>query len=664
MTPLRLCLVGAGPRSLGVLDRLGSLASHDPRPVVVHVIDPYPPGSGRIWREDQHPLLWMNSRAADVTVLPDATSLLPQPVRHGPTLYAWLDEHRAELARDFAATGRSALRAEVLAVQEGTFVSRALGSHYLRWAWRDVVAALPPHVTVHEHPTRVADILDARSGAGTRDGAQVVHLDDGDPLLVDAVLLAQGHPDVSPGPSERARTQFADRHGLGYLAPAYTSDLGIDTDLDTLLPGEDVIVAGMGLAFVDLVVLVTEGRGGRFVFQPAPDGSTTLRYEPSGAEPVLHVGSRRGVPYRSKITYALRPRPQLPRFLTVETATARGGDLDLHTDVWPLIAKELAGAHYAELFRSHPERTRTSWAEFESVLVPAVWGSAELDDLIARSVPDVADRLDLDRLDRPLKGWWAECGDEVHARVRDHIEADVTRRGDPAHSPDAAVFFALLSCYVTVAGLARRGLLTASSAAVEVDGWWHGFFSYLASGPPPQRLRQLLALADAGVVRFLGGDLVVEPDEVRGTWTARVGNTSSEVSARVLVEARLPDPSIRNSADPLLRRLSARGEVREEGFTTPDGTELSNGRLVVDAEHRLVMTGGSAHPRRFAAGPWVAGNGWAAAFARPGLDAGFFRLNDRLAAGLLGADSPTATVRVIAPRTMGNTRSAPTPPVR
>ncbi|WP_380157363.1 FAD/NAD(P)-binding protein [Kineococcus sp. R86509] len=621
---LSLCLVGAGPRTLGVLDRLSARAVADPTRVVdVHVVDPHPPGAGRIWRADQHPLLWMNSRAADVTVLPDDSSVLPGPVRTGPTLFAWLDEHRDDLAAEFEAAGEAELHREVLGVQEGTFVSRALGSRYLSWAWDRTLAGLPANLRVHVHRTRAVDLR----------GRQVV-LEDGGTLDVDAVVLAQGHPDVVPGAREVTAQEFADRHGLGYVAPGYTSDLGLTEDEVTLPPGADVIVAGMGLAFVDLAVLVGQGRGGRF--SEGPDG---LVYHRSGREPVLHVGSRRGVPYRSKITYVLDERPPLPRFFTAEPFLGSTRPLNLRADLWPVAAKELAGAHYHELFRAHPERTALARTEFETRFATAPWGSAELGDLVATAVPDPADRLDLGRLDRPLDGWRATSAQEVHDRVRAHVAADVERRGDPAHSMDAAVFFALLSCYVTVAGLAHRGLLDEEST-LEVDGWWHGFFSYVASGPPPQRLRELLALADAGVVRFLGGDVQVRADEVARCWSARSGNSPAGISARVLVDARLPTPSIADSADPLLAGLAARGEV----------TEIGNGRLVVDPDQRLVATDGSVHPHRYAVGPWVAGGGWAAAFARPGVDAGFFRLNDRIAASLLTATRPHAPVSVVGPR--------------
>lgn len=114
---------------------------------------------------------------------------------------------------------------------------------------------------------------------------------------------------------------FAARHRLTYLPPAFTAD----SDLSALGPGEPVLVRGFGLAFIDLMVLLTEGRGGTYT--TGADGRPT--YRPSGREPVLHVGSRRGVPYHSKIGYELSgEQPPLPRFFgpdEVDELLARPG---------------------------------------------------------------------------------------------------------------------------------------------------------------------------------------------------------------------------------------------------------------------------------------------------------------------------------------------------
>ncbi len=633
--PTRVGIVGAGPRVLVLLQRLSAHAHHAARELEVHVVDPFDSGAGRVWRRVQDPLLWMNSRAADISVLPDAsvTGLTP-PVLRGPSLAEWVAEHRADLLRE--AAGNHAAQAELLDHGPASFTSRRLASRYFADAWDRTVSALPAGVRVHRHHRTVLDLTD-----DPVDGGQVLHLDHGTStdgtLPVDVVLLAQGHLDVRPGPRERRTAGFARTHGLAYVRPGYTSE----QDLDVLPPGADVVVVGMGLAFVDLVVRLTEGRGGRF--EERADGG--LDYRPGGREPRLHVGSRRGVPYRSKIEYPVPADLGLPRFYSPRTVDAAHGNglLDLRADLWPLIAREMAGAHYRELFRSHPGRTTVPAAEFDEAFTRAAWGSAELDELVVRAVPDPADRFDPSDLDRPLDGWWGTSGEEVHARVLQHVEDDRARRSDPRSSPDAAVLAAVLSAYVVTAGLHAAGRLNARSSAVDLDGWWHGFFSYVASGPPPHRLRQLAALARAGVVRFLGADVHVEADPTPGAaaFTAGSGSGPHEVRAQALVEARLPAPDLEWTSDVLLGRLRDRGEVRAHEVVD-DGSRWSNGRLVVDGTARLVGRDGTPHPRRFATGAWVSGEASAAAFARPGTDAELFRRADRLAAELLRAASASS----------------------
>ncbi|MSW64106.1 MAG: hypothetical protein F2825_04350, partial [Actinobacteria bacterium] len=72
---LTVALVGAGPTAVGVLERLASRAGGDD--LVVHLVDPFPPGGGRVWRTAQSDLLWANSLARDVTVLPDDSVTVP-----------------------------------------------------------------------------------------------------------------------------------------------------------------------------------------------------------------------------------------------------------------------------------------------------------------------------------------------------------------------------------------------------------------------------------------------------------------------------------------------------------------------------------------------------------------------------------------------------------
>ena len=568
-----LVIVGAGPRGTGLVERIAANVPelYADSGLDVHLVDPHPPGGGRIWREEQSPLLWMNSQAQDVTMFTDETVAMAGPVLEGPTLHEWA-----------GLDGR-------------TFADRQQQGAYMRWVYEKAVAALPPDITVHHHPTRALRV------GGSREGRQQVWLEGRPrPLLADLVVLALGHLDAELDEEQRELAAYAREHGLLHLPPDFTAD----SDLSALAPGEPVLVRGFGLAFVDLMVLLTEGRGGRY------DGE---EYVPSGREPVLYVGSRRGVPYHSKIGYDWEgERPPLPRFFgpgEVDELLARRDSFDFRRDVWPLIEKELGFAHYHRLFTAHPERTALPWADFEEKY--AAGSGADLQALVASAVPDPADRLDLAALDHPLDGVRHTSRETLQTGLRAYIEDDLTRRHDPAHSPDLAVFLGLLSVY---GQLVRLG---------DIGSWWHGFFSYLASGPPGPRLRQMLALSRAGVLKFLGADMTVTAED--GVFRAGSATLPGAVTeARALVEARLPHPTVARTRDALLRELWEDGAA-----ATPEGL------LAVDpVDGRVLDRSGTPHPRRFALGPHTDARG-SGAFTRPRTGGPAFRQNDATARAAL-----------------------------
>ncbi|MEU8515855.1 FAD/NAD(P)-binding protein [Kitasatospora sp. NPDC048722] len=623
-----LVIVGAGPRGTGLLERIAANAPEllpADRPLHVHLVDPHPPGAGRIWRHDQSPLLRMNSMAEDVTMFTDEHSTIEGPVRPGPSLAEWARrQHEFAPYREVA---DPAVRAELRTLAPTDFPTRRAQSAYLDWVFRRAVADLPPHVTVTVHRDTVRRI------DGPADGPQTVHLGDRT-LTADHVALTLGHLDSTPHPRHDADADFAARHGRFHLPPAYTAD----TDLSRPAPGEPTVLRGFGLAAVDLVALLTEGRGGRF--EPTADG---LRYRPSGREPVLHLGSRRGVPYHSKTGYRLQgPPAPLPRYFgatAVDAVLATGGPLELRRDVWPLMAKEVGFGYYHELFHAHPERTALPWARFLARYDRYGWYTPELTALVAEAVPDPADRLDFERLDRPLAGLELGSADELQAHLRAYVTADADRRADPAHSADLGAFLALLSLFGQLPRVIGSGLLTARSIAEEVDGWFFGYFNHLASGPPGFRLRQLLALSDAGVVRFLGAGIRVERNEGDGTWRAS-GSTvpGHTVTATALIEAYLPKHTVGRTADPVLHDLHREGRVVEEVIADDEYAHHSGLVTISPHDSRLLdpTLNGAPHPRRTALGPHTSLRA-ASAFARPRTNSLGFRQNDSTARTLLHA---------------------------
>ncbi len=587
--PARVCVIGAGPRGTGVVQRLCALAR--PGELELDVVDPFPPGAGRIWRRAQPDLLWMNSPVSAVTDFGGADGL--------PSLWEWLRAVPSAAAADVVPAARAQR------VHERWFATRPLAGAYYEWVFARAVAA---GIDVRVHADRAVDVRD--SGAG-----QAVWLESAsEPLVVDAVVLAQGHVEVRQGADERGLAAHADRHGLLYQPPG----LARAVELDELGPGETVLLRGLGLTFVDQVSLLSQGRGGAF---RRDRGTGRLVYRASGLEPVIYAGSRRGVPHHAKPTSALLAGPPpLPSLYTREAVGALGAGLDFRTRVWPLVVKEILGGYFHELLLGHPDRAGMSWPEFSARLAAAT--PEAVPRLVAAAAPDPADRYDLEAVATPMAGREFADADHLQRWTRSYLRAGLRRRGDPRHSAELGALAALGSAVLTTLEVAAR--LTPRSRRRDVEGWFLPLGAFLSSGPPRRRMEELVALSEAGVLRFLGPSPRISAAASAFTATSRVV-PAHVVRATGLIEARLAEQALATTADPLLTALLGRGECAADPAT---------GLLAVrEADRRILLRSGVAHPRRFATGPAVA------AVCSPERDLvpefGFFAVNDAVARAVL-----------------------------
>ncbi len=423
-----------------MLERLCAQERKSPRwdTVTVHVVDPGPPGSGRVWRPTQSRQLLMNTVASQVTVYTDASVRIDGPLEEGPSLYEWaraLESGTLEGAPD-----------------AGAYSARRFLPRRASWA----PTRIPPAPST-------APISPGRSGGSSRTPPPMSGC-----APTRCVPSRSRMPTVSgraarawcwrtapgwaacrrwswrrgtsrcgpPAPSAGWRA-FAARHGLTYVAPANPADV----DLSAVRPGESVLLRGLGLNFFDHMALFTRGRGGVFTRTGG-----RLVYRPSGREPRLYAGSRRGVPYqaRGENEKGAHGRHR-PRLLTAEyVAALRAADrrstaVDFAADLWPLISKEVCAVYYAALLARRGEPAAAA-EEFTERYLHAEPGEAE-DRLLEEAGITGAQRWDWERIARPYGTRAFPDLAAFRTWLRGHLDEDVrlARQGNVSGPVKAAL---------------------------------------------------------------------------------------------------------------------------------------------------------------------------------------------------------------------------------
>ncbi|MEV4610971.1 FAD/NAD(P)-binding protein [Kitasatospora sp. NPDC049258] len=651
---LVVCIVGAGPRGLSVLERLCAHERRSPScaSLTVHLVDPAEPGAGRVWRTDQSPQLLMNTVASQITVYTDDSVRIDGPIEPGPSLYEW--------AGEVAGAGHPADRetlAEARSLGPDRYPTRAFYGRYLRECFRRIVANAPAHLTVLTHRTRAVSLTDtavsltdtavpltdtagARGGRAGRDAdrPQSVGLADGRRLDgLAAVVLAQGHLPARPTPREREEAALARQHGLRHLGPANPAEV----DLDGIGAGERVLLRGLGLNFFDYLALFTLGRGGAF-----ERAGGRLVYRPSGREPRLWAGSRRGVPYHArgenqKGAHGRHlPRLLTPRYLAALRRRGDGGEpAGFGTDLWPLISAEVQSVYYRTLLES---RGRAA----EGAALGERWLTAPDEPARQRLLDDhrvaPADRWSWQRLADPFpaEGFADRAG--LRGWLLDHLDRDIREaRAGNVDGPLKAALDVLRDLRNEIRLAVDHGGLRGDSHRDELERWYTPLNAFLSIGPPVARIEQLRALVECGLLELTGPGLEVGIDTGRPAFVARSRLVPDEVRASVLIEARLPEPDLLRTEDPLLRHLLETGQCAAYRI----GDHHCGGLAVTRRPYRLLDAQGLAHPRRFAYGVPTEGVHWVtAAGIRPGVDSVTLGDSDAIARAVLSlapaADTP------------------------
>ncbi|QMU71836.1 FAD/NAD(P)-binding protein [Streptacidiphilus sp. P02-A3a] len=360
MSTHHIAIVGGGPWGTYALERLAALLPHTglADPVHVTVFEQSGRfGAGATHSDDQVPTSYLNRVASQIAFAADestaaASRLLPKGLR--PTFAEW--------TRDaFALTGEAQYD-----IRPTDTPRRYLHGHALRDMFHRYAALLRavPGVTVD---LLAAEVTDLEPG-GDHAAFLVHHSADGPPVRADHVLLVTGHSRNHPVPGSSTALLAANAR---YIRSAYPL---ADINLDTAPPGSSVGVLGLGLTSVDLLMHLTEGRGGEFATTGGGGPLDDLVYRPSGREPAVIVPvspsgmftwaraenakaadetgrSHAGLEHSARFLIpdaiaTLRLRAGTPRHLR----DAEVRQLDFERHIFPLVVLEMAYVYYSTLF--------------------------------------------------------------------------------------------------------------------------------------------------------------------------------------------------------------------------------------------------------------------------------------------------------------------------
>lgn len=577
-------IVGAGPRGTSVMERLLAQHALDPaaQPLHIHLVDPFPPGAGHVWRTGQSRLYLMNTPSFFPTLVPDQG--VAAPPLAGCSFNEWRASQQTSPWGQLSAEDRS----ELAFLQAGNFPSRPLYGRYLSWCFDQLQRSMPDGVTLTIHAAEVKRVAREHEKGGF-----VVELLEGEKLHADQVVLALGHVESKLSPAQRELRMQARADGLTYLPPAVPNDV----DWEQIPAGETVLVRGMGLNFFDVVGQLTEGRGG--AFEPTGHAAgQALRYVPSGREPVIVGASRRGTPYRAKAELASHyPHSVVLRFLGEDAAAAiraMGATAGFRHDIWPLLHRDTLWAYYTTLARTRPDAVSEQFLpELDALLHSGLddGGGAEweqrLKEMLAAHVP-AEHLLELQGLARPLSKHLPRLGDkhrfttraELDAAVLAYLSEDAAGSARGEDDPVKMAICALNAGRAIIKSLVADQGITQDSWLGELRGWFEGFVEGLASGPPALRVEQLAALVRAGVVHFAGPDPRFRIEQgmftVSSPWVA-----DEPWTARCVVEALAPANDVQASESLLLQNLFADGLARPRVMLASDGQPVVTSGLDV-----------------------------------------------------------------------------------
>lgn len=529
----KILIIGAGPHGLMTLERLAarvlSASSYKSIPdLEITVIDRNDTAGGQVYRQDQSDLLLMNTVAGQITAFSGEGSVYDAKPGRGPKFTDWTAKQGIE-------------------VDEGGYASRKLYGEYMRYVQSSIIRSL-------EECARVIVKLGEVTKLEKVQASYRIDFSNAESELYNYVVLATGHANQKTPDWLRPLEDSSRDSELTFF-----SGSSLLTDPPSVPAKENVGVIGTGLTFYDVLILLTEGRGGKFTRE-----GSALKYIPSGEEPYIYAGSRSGIPSPARGVNQKSPTYSWkPLIFTTDNVRrfSRTEKLRFNADISPWLRAEVElKYHVSSLCNSGMKeaseeliRLAKSW---QPVLDPPI-------SEIAHSLGSTDWEFSPEILSRPFGREFFSSSEAFRSSIIDYFENDIAeaRRGNVS-SPLKSALDVLRDTRGVLRELIDYGGLSPDSQRTEFLAQFQPWSSFLSAGPPLFRVEQMLALVKAGILNLTGPGTVFEIDPLKRFYVMNSSSVGdSEIRVQALIDARVPSPDISLDQSRLINSMIEEGNI-------------------------------------------------------------------------------------------------------
>lgn len=552
MNHYNIAIVGLGPKGLYAFERLLARLRQvgSDIKIVIHLFEKTGFfGAGEIYRTDQPEYLLMNYPNRNINAWSKET---PRPlVPETLDFVGWLRKENYSPSE----------------VSGNGFSPRRRVGKYLVDCFNLLEAHNKKSVQVIKYTKEVVDINTQE------DDVVLKYVSGGSKLLttlkVDEAMLTTGHSSCK-GKLERNehgnRSNVVESSAISFVYP-------VDKKLKSIKRNTTVGVKGLGLTFIDSVLALTEGKGGRF--EKLENGN--LLYIPSGQEPYkIFPFSRSGLPMIPRNANE-GLKSYTPIYFTYENITSKvgvGRKVSFVEHMLPLLIAEMKYRYYRIEFKSHnlnfyPDKNLETFNKQISLFheqYPQVYTFKFQDFLKARAFEEGA----------------SELGALAYRR---YLLKEATKGSETSSFMAAAMTWGRLS--PTFNTIYSFGGMTADSHAI-FDGQYRSILNRISYGPPLQNAKKIMALIETGIISM---DFSENPQVQRldGGW----GICTKKLDLQrvdTFVDARIPTLNSTENWSTLFLKMKKNGILRP--YRIYNDTTYEAGCPEIDRQGRVVDQSG------------------------------------------------------------------------